>query len=246
MTIKATPEDLIALPDGGGAVSGLGESFSADLQTGTGQTSVPIALPPGRDGFVPSLALRYSSGYGAGPVGMGWRLDVPGISRRTERGVPIYDDLTDTFVLSGAEELVAVGPRPEAPGSMQYRPRTERGFARIVHHRRPGQDFAGRGREPEATSSNNDFWEVKSPSGLTSVYGTPRPADADAAWTDPAVLADPEAPDRILGWRLSATVDTFGNSIETRVGGQLTRRMHLDSDRRAVRPFAGASPVSSR
>ena len=39
---------MISLPSGGGAVSGLGETFCPDLFTGTGNFSVPIALPPGR------------------------------------------------------------------------------------------------------------------------------------------------------------------------------------------------------
>ena len=38
---------VISLPKGGGAVSGLGETFSPDLFTGTGNFSVPIAVPAG-------------------------------------------------------------------------------------------------------------------------------------------------------------------------------------------------------
>ena len=45
---------LITLPTGGGAIRGLGEKFSPDLYTGTGNFTVPIALPPGRNGFSPS------------------------------------------------------------------------------------------------------------------------------------------------------------------------------------------------
>jgi len=44
---------VISLPSGGGAVSGLGEKFSPDLFTGTGNFSVPIAVPPGRHGTAP-------------------------------------------------------------------------------------------------------------------------------------------------------------------------------------------------
>ena len=45
-----TPGSTISLPQGGGALQGIGETFSPDLQTGTGNFSVPIALPPGRNG----------------------------------------------------------------------------------------------------------------------------------------------------------------------------------------------------
>ena len=55
---------VITLPTGGGALSGIGETFSADLFTGTGTFTVPLRLPPGRNGFEPQFALSYSSGNG--------------------------------------------------------------------------------------------------------------------------------------------------------------------------------------
>jgi len=42
---------IISLPQGGGALHGIGEKFAPDLHTGTGNFTVPIALPPGRNGF---------------------------------------------------------------------------------------------------------------------------------------------------------------------------------------------------
>jgi hypothetical protein len=68
----------ISLPQGGGAVRGLGESFQPDLHTGTGNFSVPLELPAGRNGFQPSLTLAYSTGNPNGPFGLGWSLGVPG------------------------------------------------------------------------------------------------------------------------------------------------------------------------
>jgi hypothetical protein len=38
------PDQVISLPKGGGALQGLGETFSPDLFTGTGNLSVPIAI----------------------------------------------------------------------------------------------------------------------------------------------------------------------------------------------------------
>ncbi len=99
-------DQIISLPKGGGALKGLGEKFSPDLHTGTGNFTVPIALPPGRNGFQPELSLVYSTGNGNGPFGLGWGLSIPGVSRQTSKGVPVYDDSRDTFVLSGAEDLV--------------------------------------------------------------------------------------------------------------------------------------------
>src|SRR5262249_16605474 len=111
---SATTEQVISLPHGGGALKGIGETFAPDLFTGTGNFTVPIAVPPGRNGFQPQLNLVYSTGNGNGPFGLGWALSVPGISRKTSKGIPQYRDASvdprerDTFVLSGAEDLVPV------------------------------------------------------------------------------------------------------------------------------------------
>ena len=99
---------VLSLPKGGGALQGIGEKFAPDLHTGTGNFTVPIALPPGRNGFQPQLSLVYSTGNGNGPFGLGWSLSIPGVSRKTSDGVPRYDDAQDTFLLSGAEDLVPV------------------------------------------------------------------------------------------------------------------------------------------
>ena len=100
-------EQVISLPKGGGALKGLGETFQPDLHTGTGNFSVPIALPPGRNGLQPQLALTYSTGQGNGPFGLGWSLSVPGVTLKTSKGVPRYQG-DDTYILSGAEDLVLV------------------------------------------------------------------------------------------------------------------------------------------
>ena len=63
---ERSPEALISLPRGGGAIRGMGETFSPDLQTGTGNLTVPIVVPEGRGALDPKLALSYSSGAGNG------------------------------------------------------------------------------------------------------------------------------------------------------------------------------------
>ena len=179
----------ITLPQGGGALHDIGETFSPDLHTGTGNFTVPIALPPGRNGFQPQLNLLYSSGNGNGPLGLGWSLSIPGVSRKTSRGIPRYADERDTFLLSGAEDLV---PIARAPGVTRYRPRTEGLFARIEHHKDAG----------------TNHWEVRSKNGLLSVYGTPR-----SFLNDPAAIANPENRSEIFNWKLTETRDPFGNRI---------------------------------
>ena len=108
MNKSGTSSQIISLPSGGGALHGIGEKFSPDLHTGTGNFTVPIALPPGRNGFQPQLSLKYSTGTGNGPFGLGWALSIPGVSRKTSKGVPTYDPESDVFILSGVEDLVPV------------------------------------------------------------------------------------------------------------------------------------------
>jgi virulence plasmid B protein len=189
MNKASNTSQTISLPQGGGALHGIGETFSPDLHTGTGNFTVPIALPPGRNGFQPQLNLVYSTGNGNGPFGLGWGLSIPGVSRKTSRGIPRYADDRDTFLLSGAEDLVPVAERE---GVIGYRPRTEGLFARIEHRR----------------DVQTDHWEVRSKDGLVSVYGTPR-----SIQNDPAVIANPEDRSQIYHWKLTETKDPFGNAI---------------------------------
>jgi hypothetical protein len=134
----------ISLPKGGGAIRGMGEKFAANPVTGTGSMTVPIPTSPGRSGFGPQLSLSYDSGAGNGPFGFGWSLSIPSITRKTDKGLPQYDDAgeSDVYILSGAEDLVPVlgadcrRPPPDvtsAPGYSidRYRPRIEGLFARI-------------------------------------------------------------------------------------------------------------------
>jgi len=194
--------EAISLPQGGGALSGIGEKFSPDLFTGTGNFTVPIALPPGRNGFQPQLNLVYSTGNGNGSFGLGWNLSIPGVSRKTSDGVPLYNEgaqhlkpteRRDVFILSGAEDLVPVSG--SYPGEVIYRPRTEGLFASIIHCQTPDPDL-------------RNYWRVESKDGLVSFYGSP-----EQAGRDPAVLTKPDDPRRIFAWKLTETRDPFGNLI---------------------------------
>ena len=202
MSNTNTPTSFINLPKGGGAQNGLGEKFSPDMFTGTGNFSVPIALPPGRNGFQPQLSLGYSTGNGNSAFGLGWGISVPGVTRKTSDGLPRYRDetpaqpasdptLPDTFILSGTEDLVPVRYNAAA-AYIEYRPRTEGLFALIRHY----------------SSPNNDYWEVKTKDGLLSFYGTP-----GTKANDPTVVSDPENPAKAFSWMLSETRDAYGNRI---------------------------------
>jgi hypothetical protein len=101
-----------SLPNGGGAIQGIGETFQPNEFTGTASLSIPIPTSPCR-GFEPHLSLDYSSASGNGIFGVGFSLAIPNISRKTAKAFPKYDD-TDTFVISNADDLVPVEGSPRS------------------------------------------------------------------------------------------------------------------------------------
>jgi hypothetical protein len=196
--IKAESSDnkapSISLPKGGGAIRGIGEKFSMNPVTGTGSLSVPIFTTPGRSDFFPKLSLAYDSGAGNGPFGLGWNLSVPEISRKTDKGLPRYRDAvdSDTFILSGAEDLVPVVEEKDGNETYivkHYRPRIEGLFARI--ERRTGK-------------SNGDvYWRSISKDNVTTIYGK-----------SPACrIADPDDSSRVFKWLIEESRDDKGNVI---------------------------------
>ena len=205
-TKSGVAQQAISLPKGGGAVKGIGETFQPNLFSGTGNHSIPIAISPGRNGFGPTLSLQYSSGNGNGPFGLGWQLSIPRITRKTEKGLPQYDD-TDVYVMSGAEDLVPCLKKIVDPTSGQntwisedpinhpfhtasrYRPRTEGLFARIERW--------------QHNITNEVHWRATTKDNITSIYGA----------TSASRIADPENEEHVYEWLLQETFDATGNHI---------------------------------
>jgi RHS repeat-associated protein len=191
----------VTLPKGGGAIRGIGEKFAANPVTGTGSMSVPIATSPGRAGFAPKLSLSYDSGAGNGIFGFGWSLSLPAITRKTEKGLPRYHDGldSDVFILSGAEDLVAVlGPDGSPLDDTttdprytirRYRPRVDTLFARIERWTR--------------RADGDVHWRSLSGDNILTIYG----GSADSR------IADPEDPARIFSWLICESRDDRGNAI---------------------------------
>ncbi len=130
----------------------MGETYRANPMTGTGTLRVPLPSSPARGGFVPELTLEYDSGGGNGPFGLGWRLELPAITKRTDKGVPTYDDdhESDDFMLSGADVLVPVlGP----DGRREVIERTVDGVPFRIHRYRPRIDELHARSERPATRS---------------------------------------------------------------------------------------------
>lgn len=184
-----TTAQTLSLPKGGGAIKGIGETFRPDLFTGTGNFSVSIYTSPGRNGFGPKLTLDYSTGNGNSPFGLGWSLSIPRVTRKTEKGLPRYDN-SDVFVLSGAEDLVPTDPptRRDSYTITSFRPRTEGLFSRIERWEDDNADV---------------HWRAITKDNVTSIYGK----------TASARLADPANPRRVYEWLLQETFDARGNHM---------------------------------
>jgi RHS repeat-associated protein len=126
-------EQILALPTGAGAVGSAGQTFQTDPYTGTGRFEIPIESRTGHAGLAPALSLVYSTHGGDGIAGLGWSLNLSRVERRTDRGLPAFDDQHDTFTLQG-DELLPVG-------GDAYRLRIDERFARISHVIEDGRDF---------------------------------------------------------------------------------------------------------
>ncbi len=194
----------LELPKGGGALRGVGETFDVNAFTGSGSLQIPIASSPSRGGGGPQLGLSYSSGAGLGVFGLGMQLSPPAITRRTERGLPTYDDAEhrDTFVMSGAEHLV---PSLDATGAPITRAETRDGTDFVVHTYRPrveaGFSRIERWTPRGAIGSGAAMWRVTSSGNVTSTFGE----------TSAARIADPDDPRRVFTWLLERVEDDRGN-----------------------------------
>ena len=195
LAVKIAPP---ALPKGGGAVTGIGQSFQPNAFTGTAGLSISVPTSPCR-GFEPQLGLQYSSGSGNGVFGIGFGLAIPSISRKTAQAIPRYDD-SDTFVMSEADDLVPVEglfcPLKNAERGfvvMRYRPRTEGLFARI--------------EKWENSADHRTHWRVTTKDNVTSIYGN----SEDARIADP--VDDAAGQPRVFQWLIERTDDARGNQI---------------------------------
>ena len=195
----------ISLPKGGGAIRGIGEKFQTNAATGTGKLTIPLALSPGRSGFGPQLALSYDTGSPNGPFGHGCSLDLPAVTRKTDKGLPKYrrieSEECDVFVLSGAEDLVPVLVN-EGEGRWvndefkiegycvkRYRPRIEGLFARIERWTRP--------------EDGDEHWRSISKDNTLTVYGR----------DEASRVFDPLNRRHVFSWLICESYDDKGNAI---------------------------------
>jgi RHS repeat-associated protein len=197
----------ITLPKGGGAIKSIDEKFTVNPVNGTSTFSIPLPVSPVRQGFTPAVSLSYNSGSGNGIFGLGWNVDIPSISRKTDKGLPQYDDNgeSDVYLLSGAEDLVPYleadankkwGTReyPVTEGTetydvKRYRPRIESSFAKIERWTR--------------RDDGDIHWRITDRNNTVSIYGR----------NPVARMADPEKRTKIFKWLIEFSFDDKGNCI---------------------------------
>lgn len=209
----------VTLPKGGGAIRGIGEKFGANPATGTGSMSIPIFTSPGRSGFGPKLSLSYDSGNANGAFGFGWSLSLPAVTRKTDKGLPQYLDSeeSDTFILSGAEDLVPELKRNKdgtwltRNGRHVYREymriRDNQTF-RIKRYRPRIEGLFARIEQWTNVKTGEIHWRSISRENVTTLYG----ATKSSRISDP--LSEPEiSSTRTFSWLICASYDDKGNAL---------------------------------
>ena len=177
-----------------GALAG---SFSVS-DRGTANYTVPIVVPPGRDGMEPELSLHYSGGQANGSVGVGWSVDglssiarCPKIAATDDWPMPVQYDLSDRFCMDG-KRLVLTSGQYGVPNSTY---RTE-------------IDSLDRVELLASASDGQPFFTVKKKNGRVFSYGVA---------TNSRIYRDVAA-QLVRVWGLARIQDRVGNVINFEYG----------------------------
>ena len=192
----------ISLPKGGGALKGIDEKFQVNSANGTSSFSIPLPLSPNRNGFTPSLSISYNSGAGNSLLGIGWGLDIPSITRRTDKKLPRYFDLSnaeDVFMFSGVEDLV---PKLEwICDAWQKVEKTEKGY--LIQEYRPRIEGAFSRIERICSEKKGIYWRVTTRDNITTIFGS-----------NPHYrIADPNDERKIFEWLPEVSFDDKGSAV---------------------------------
>lgn len=181
---------------GGGALRSIDQAFTVNPCNGTMSLSLPLELTKARNKFQPSLSLSYNSGSGNGHFGIGWDLSLESICRKTSKHIPRYDG-TDTFVLSGLEDLVPIQDQPlhvDGYSVQRYRPRVEQGTSalRIEHW-------------TSLTDGDDVYWRTISESNVVKIYGRTNQSRVFETTSSGS--------NHVFSWLLCESYDPFGDAM---------------------------------
>ncbi len=178
-------------------------------QQGTASIQYPLAIPKGRNGMQPNLALSYSSEGGESWVGLGWSLNIPSIIVDTRWGVPKFDGTKDSesYILNG-EQLVQIDSTTPGYGYQAHRPYYNGGLVTGQISRQTNARYARRttsGYENIVRMGGTPstyYWVIIDASGTTYTYGNS---------SNGKVLADGG---EVTEWKLETVEDKWGNQIK--------------------------------
>jgi len=161
------------------------------------QYSIPIKLPPGINGTVPSIALNYSSQSGDGFMGYGWNLSgissihrIPYTHYQNNEVRQIQLDNTDDLALDGnILEYIGSGTNGVHTNGAKYKTFSET-FSEITAH--------------DSNGEGPDYFSVIEKDGTTLIYGQ---SFNSRVFTS-------EDSDNFLSWRLENVTDLHGNYVQ--------------------------------
>ncbi|HWY70313.1 MAG TPA: FG-GAP-like repeat-containing protein [Terriglobales bacterium] len=167
---------------------------------GAATLSIPIAVPPGREGIEPSLSFDYDSRRGNGPLGVGWTLDGLSEVRRCRKtfaqdgyAAGVSFDQNDALCLDG-NRLVEASTHSCPGNGREYRTETHP-FSRICRYEDKSAALLGEWRVWEKDGSIRSFGRVEW-----------RSIVAGATLKRYSSVSEP-----ILAWALAKVEDRRGN-----------------------------------
>ena len=168
-----------------------------------------------------------------------WSVGVPSISRKTNKGLPRYDDAndSDTFVLTGFEDLVPL--LEEVAGDWRepsYPDRNDNGVSYRIRRYRPRLEGAfARIERWQAVDSGELHWRVTTRDNVTTIYGR----------SPQARIADPRKPARVFEWLAELSYDDKGNCIRYEYKGEDTIGVDVRQPHEKNR-ISGLAPITNR
>src|SRR5258706_5545680 len=219
VTVESTstsPAPDVRLAEQTGALPGATAGVANVTALGAATYSIPIVVPSGIAGLVPSLSLTYSSQPGNGLLGQGWTLQglsvihrCPPSYLRDARKAEIKYDETDPLCLDGQRLVPISGYTPGAGrnATIQYRTENET-YSRIEATNAP----------TTAVWSGPAQFKVWTKSGQILYYGmktAERPADPWNADQDSVLRVTPygSKPESARSWALYRVEDRSGNYL---------------------------------
>lgn len=212
LEVKITPPYLSSA-DAGSLPGNLGVD-----KNGSANYSIPIALPPGTNGMVPSLSLNYSSDNTTGSAGLGWSLG--GISNIDRCGKTVAVDgvadavkfesyvrvgefnlqPTDRLCLDGQRLILVSG---NVNDNFAY-------WANGAEYRTEIESF---NKVTAITVNGKRAFKVVNKAGQTMYYGNTDDSYVIAVDLVLGFYGD-GTPNLAHRWRLSRSIDRSGNSID--------------------------------